>query len=69
MYGQTGIFEVLEVNGTIRQLIHDSADSEALMREAKSEGMRTLLESALKKLGGNEIPISEVIRVLGLSEG
>ncbi len=68
MLGQTGIFEVLEINNTIRQMIHDAADADALGREARSDGMHTLLESALKKLGGNEIPIAEVIRVLGLSE-
>ena len=68
MLGQTGIFEVLEINNTIRQMIHDAADAEALGREARSDGMHTLLESAIKKLGGNEIPIGEVIRVLGLSE-
>ena len=68
MFGQTGIFEILEVNQTMRKLIHDAADTEKLMRSARSDGMNTLLESALKKLGACEIPISEVIRVLGMGE-
>lgn len=69
MFGQTGIFEVLEVTPTMRRLIHDAADSDVLMRSARSDGMNTLLESALKKLGSGEIPYSEIIRVLGLAEG
>ena len=68
MYGRIGIFEVLEVNQTMRRLIHDSANSEILMRTARSDGMNTLLESALKKLGAGEIPYSEIVRVLGLGE-
>lgn len=66
MYGQTGIFEVMEVSPTLRHMIHDAADSEKLTRAARSDGMRTLLESALKKLGSQEIPLGEVVRVLGL---
>ena len=66
MYGQTGIFEVMEVSPTLRHMIHDAADSEKLTRAARSDGMHTLLESALKKLGSQEIPLGEVVRVLGL---
>ncbi|MBO4350298.1 MAG: type II/IV secretion system protein [Proteobacteria bacterium] len=68
MYGQIGVFEVLEVNQTMRHLIHDAADAERLKRTARSDGMNTLLESALKKLGNREIPYGEVVRVLGLGE-
>ena len=68
MYGQIGVFEVLEVNKTMRRLIHDAADAERLKRTACSDGMNTLLESALKKLGNREIPYGEVVRVLGLGE-
>ena len=68
MFGQTGIFEMFEVTQTIRQLIHDAADGEKLTRAARSDGMHSLLESGIKKLAAQEIPISEVIRVLGLGE-
>ena len=40
--------------------------AEKLTRAARSDGMHTLLESALKKLGSQEIPLGEVVRVLGL---
>ena len=66
MYGQTGIFEVLEITPTIRQLIHDAAETDKLTRAARSDGMRSLLESGIKKLASQQIPICEVIRVLGL---
>ncbi len=65
-YGRTGIYEVFEVTPAMRRLIHESAGSERLMKAARSDGMRTLHESALAKLGGGEIPVSEVVRVLGL---
>lgn len=68
-YGQTGIFEVFEVNASMRRLIHDSVSSERLCKAARADGMTTLRESALAKLGAGIIPVSEVIRVLGLEEG
>ena len=68
MYGRTGIYEVFEVTPTIRRLIHESAGSERLTKAARSEGMNTLHESALAKLGGGEIPVGEVVRVLGLDK-
>lgn len=68
MFGQTGIFEILEIRPNIRHLVHEAADNEALTRCARSDGMHTLLESGIQKLGSNEVPLSEVVRVLGLGE-
>ncbi len=68
MFGQIGIFEVLEVNQTMRRLIHDAANTEQLKRAACSDGMNTLLESAIRKLAHGDIPIGEVTRVLGIGE-
>lgn len=65
MFGRTGIFEILEVNASLRKLIHDASDSERIGRAARSDGMTTLHESAIQKLGAGLIPVSEVIRVLG----
>ena len=65
-YGQTGIFEVFEVNAQIRQLIHGAVPVERLTKAARADGMNTLQESALQKLGAGTIPVAEVIRVLGL---
>lgn len=68
MFGQTGIFEILEVGPNLRHLIHEAANNETLTRCARSDGMQSLLESAIQKLGNMEVPLSEVIRVLGLGE-
>lgn len=68
MFGQTGIFEILEVNANMRHLIHDNADADTLTLCAKSDGMKTLLESAIRKLGAKEVALQEVVRVLGLGE-
>ena len=65
MFGRTGIFEVFEVNASLRHLVHDAVDADRLMRAARSDGMNTLRESAIRKLGEGIIPVSEVIRVLG----
>ncbi|MCL2326327.1 MAG: GspE/PulE family protein [Proteobacteria bacterium] len=68
VYGQIGIFEVLEVNANLRRLIHDGVNAEHIKRAACADGMDTLFESALSKLGAGIIPLGEVVRVLGLSE-
>ena len=68
MFGQTGIFEILEIGTNLRHLVHEAADNETLTRCARSDGMHGLLESAIQKLGNMEVPLSEVVRVLGLGE-
>lgn len=62
LYGRTGVFELLAVNDTIRELIVDSADSASILRAARADGTITLRESAIKKLAQGATSFEEVVR-------
>ena len=64
--GRTGIFEVLPVSDLIKQLILDNADAPRIKRDAVNHGMRTLRQSALRKLAEGQTTFSEVVRVTSL---
>jgi len=65
-YGRTGIFEILPVTDLIKQLILDHADAPLIKRDAVNHGMRTLRQSALRKLAEGTTTFEEVIRVTTL---
>jgi len=65
-HGRTGIFEILEVNDLVKQLIQSGADGALIKREVVKKGMRTLRQSALRKLAQGETSFEEVVRVTGL---
>ncbi len=65
-YGRTGIFEILPVTDLIKQLILDHADAPLIKRDAVNHGMRTLRQSALRKLAEGVTTYEEVIRVTTL---
>jgi type IV pilus assembly protein PilB len=60
--GRIGLFEVLKVSPTIRELILNGATAEELRRQAISEGMITLRRSGLLKLKSGVTTIEEVLR-------
>ena len=62
-FGRTGIFEILPVTDLIKQLILEHADAPLIKREAVNHGMRTLRQSALRKLAEGVTTFEEVIRV------
>jgi type II secretory ATPase GspE/PulE/Tfp pilus assembly ATPase PilB-like protein len=66
--GRIGLFEVLEANASLRRLIHDKESTERIKQAAVSDGMTTLFESALSKLGSGQISFREMMHVLGLGE-
>ena len=61
--GRTGIFEVMEVDDTIRRLLLDGTDSRTLTEAARRRGMTTLRECALRKMSQGIISFEEVLRV------
>jgi general secretion pathway protein E len=65
--GRTGIFEVLAVDDAVKELILKGADAPLIKREAVRHGMRTLRQSALRKLSEGATTVEEVLRVTGLS--
>ncbi len=61
--GRTGIYEILLVSETIRQLIMKKADSVSIGRQAVEEGMKTLREDGARKIIEGITALEEVVRV------
>ena len=61
--GRTGIYEVLPYTEALRALTTAEADTEALRVQARSEGMKTLRESAMEKMLDGQTTHKEVLRV------
>jgi len=59
--GRKGIFEVLFLDETLRNLIVKGANSDDIKRQAVSQGMLTLRKSALLKLSRGETTLHEVL--------
>jgi general secretion pathway protein E len=65
-FGRTGIFEILTVDNSIRDLIEHSEDFLKIKDMAIKRGMRTLKQSALRKLAEGTTTFEEVVRVTGI---
>ncbi|HEX9162694.1 MAG TPA: GspE/PulE family protein [Thermoanaerobaculia bacterium] len=65
-FGRTGIFEILPVDNSIRDLIDRSEDFLKIKDMAIKRGMRTLRQSALRKLAEGTTTFEEVVRVTGI---
>ncbi|MDY7093395.1 MAG: GspE/PulE family protein [Acidobacteriota bacterium] len=61
--GRSGIFEVLPIDDAVKDLILANADAPEIKREAVKNGMRTLRQSALRKLAEGTTTFEEVVRV------
>ncbi len=62
--GRIGIFEVLPVTATIKELIVKKATSDEIARQAQKEGMRTMIEDGFIKAAQGITSIEEVLRVI-----
>ncbi|MDI6591585.1 MAG: ATPase, T2SS/T4P/T4SS family [Patescibacteria group bacterium] len=62
--GRIGIFEVLPVTETIKELIVKKATSDQITEQAKKEGMRTMVEDGFVKAAQGITSIEEVLRVI-----
>jgi len=62
--GRIGIFEVLPVTETIKELIVKKATSDQIMVQAQKEGMRTMIEDGFVKASQGITSIEEVLRVI-----
>ena len=65
-FGRTGIFEILPIDNSIRDLIERSEDFLKIKDMAIKRGMRTLRQSALRKLAEGVTTFEEVVRVTGI---
>ena len=62
--GRIGIFEVLPVTETIKDLIIKQATSDQVQAQAQKEGMRTMIEDGFIKAAQGITSIEEVLRVI-----
>lgn len=62
--GRIGIFEVLPVTETIKELIVKQATSDQIQEQAQKEGMRTMIEDGFVKATQGITSIEEVLRVI-----
>jgi len=65
-FGRTGIFEMLSIDNAIRDLIDRSEDFLKIKEMAIKRGMRTLRQSALRRLAEGTTTFEEVVRVTGI---
>jgi type IV pilus assembly protein PilB len=60
--GRLGLFEVMDLDGNLRELIQIGASVQELRRRAVEEGMLTLRQSGLRKIKEGMTTIEEVLR-------
>ncbi|MBI2213375.1 MAG: type II/IV secretion system protein [Acidobacteria bacterium] len=65
-FGRTGIFEVLTIDSAMRDLIDQGKDFLTIKDTAIKRGMRTLRQSALRRLAEGTTTFEEVVRVTGI---
>ncbi|MGH8463897.1 MAG: hypothetical protein ACRER5_07105, partial [Pseudomonas sp.] len=61
--GRIGLYELLVMSDAIRHHIASGADANIIREQAITEGMRTLRQDALEKLGAGLTTPEEVVRV------
>lgn len=62
--GRTGLFEVISVSSTIRNLVADGKPTGEIRNQAISEKMLTLRQAALLKVAQGETSTEEIFRVI-----
>jgi type IV pilus assembly protein PilB len=62
--GRMGIFEVLIVNATIKELIVSKTSTKEIMEQARRDGMKTMIEDGFIKAAQGLTSIEEVLRVI-----
>ena len=61
--GRIGVYELLEVNSKIRELIAQRVAEEEIENEAIKNGMEKLLENGLNKVSAGITTINEIVRI------
>ncbi len=61
--GRTAIFELMEMNSTIREMTFNQADKQKITEQARMSGMTTLLEDGIRKVLDGVSSFQEVLRV------
>ena len=62
--GRKGIYEILPVTSTIKELVMKNATADEVEKQARSEGMLTMAEDGVFKAAQGITTIEEVLRVI-----
>ena len=62
--GRVGIYEVLPVTATIKELMLKNATNDSIEAQARSEGMLTMSEDGIFRAAQGATTIEEVLRVI-----
>ncbi len=62
--GRIGIYEVLSIDETIKEMINKEADAGQIQNQAQKQGMRTMIEDGFIKAAQGITSIEEVLRVI-----
>jgi general secretion pathway protein E len=63
LHGRIGIYEIMPVNDSIRELINERADGPKVLRAARADGMMTLRECAIRRMVDGATTFGEVLRI------
>jgi len=63
--GRIGIYELLEIEDNIRELIMANANAKAIKQRAVENGMTTMLDDGIRKILAGITTVEEVLRVAG----
>jgi type II secretory ATPase GspE/PulE/Tfp pilus assembly ATPase PilB-like protein len=64
--GRSGIFEIMEINDTLRELIFQQIPKDVLRQVASDMGMRTLKQNAVDKVLEGATTLEEIYRVVSM---
>lgn len=64
--GRSAIFEILNINSQIKELISNNASESAILKEARKVNFRTLAESGVLKVSQKLTTLEEVARVTNI---
>ena len=67
--GRTGLFEVLEIDDAIRELISSGGSEAAIRRAGGNTGLRSLREHGVAKARAGQTSLAEVLRVTPADDG
>ncbi|MCF6150501.1 MAG: type II/IV secretion system protein [Candidatus Kuenenia sp.] len=66
--GRIGIYELLEMNETLRDMAYNVASTDEIRKAAKIAGMTTLKEDGIRKAKEGKTTLEEILRVTGIEE-
>jgi general secretion pathway protein E len=62
--GRIGVFEILEIDSTVRDLIQEEGSERMIRNHALSVGLRTIQQDGLKRIAAGKTTLEEYRRVL-----